>query len=257
MDAYLLKSGARSMSGIVGVTSEIATMLNCNGPFLLMEGIVSKMDANPGSEDGSAAAQLKKRHGKLVLMYAGGLEEVSGVAQLMRAFLLSEPANSELWIAGTGALEAEVREAAAGSPAIRYLGYVPASEIGAWMEQADFLINPRPAGQLFTRYSFPSKLLQYMATGKPVVSTRLPGIPAEYWNYLIAIDNETVEGMAVLLAGLLKEKCDDVINRGRDARTFVMQQKTEGAQGARMADLLRGVIRSHGQRRKEHHGRWS
>jgi glycosyltransferase involved in cell wall biosynthesis len=118
------------------------------------------------------------------------------------------------------------------------------------MEQADFFINPRPTGQMFTRYSFPSKLLQYMATGKPVISTRLPGIPSEYWDYLIAIDNETVEGMAVLLSGLMNQKRDDLINRGQDARTFVMQQKTEGAQGARMADLLRSIIRSRYQHGK-------
>jgi glycosyltransferase involved in cell wall biosynthesis len=247
MDEYLLKSGARSMSGIVGVTSEITTMLNFKGPFLLMEGIVSKTDANSESRDGSAAARLDKSDGKLVLMYAGGLAEVSGVAQLMRAFIMAKPANSELWIAGTGPLEAEVRRAAAGNSAIKYLGYVPASDMGACMEQADFLINPRPAGQLFTRYSFPSKLLQYMATGKPVISTRLPGIPSEYWDYLIAIDDETVEGMAVLFSRLLNQKRDDLVDRGQDARTFVMQQKTEGAQGARMADLLRSIIRSHCQ----------
>jgi len=250
LDAFLLKGGARFMTGIVGVTSEIPTMLNFQGPFLLMEGIVSKMDANSGSGD-RRRARLHKSHGKLVLMYAGGLAEVSGVVQLMQAFIMSKTANSELWIAGTGPLEVEVRRAAASSAAIRYLGYVPAGEIGAWVGQADFLINPRPAGQLFTRYSFPSKLLQYMATGKPVISTRLPGIPSEYWDYLIAIDDETVEGMAALFSRVLNRRCDDLVNRGQDARTFVMQQKTEDAQGARMADWLRGIIRSHSQHGKE------
>ena len=249
LDAFLLKSGARFMSGIVGVTSEITAMLNFPGPFLLMEGIVSKMDATSGSGD-ARAPRLRKGHGKLVLMYAGGLAEVSGVVPLMQAFIMSKTADSELWIAGTGPLEAEVRRAAASSPAIRYLGYVPAGEIGACVEQADFLINPRPAGQLFTRYSFPSKLLQYMATGKPVISTRLPGIPSEYWDYLIAIDDETVEGMAALFSRLLNRRCDDLMNRGQEARTFVMQQKTEDAQGARMAEWLRGIIRSHSQHGK-------
>jgi glycosyltransferase involved in cell wall biosynthesis len=245
IDAYLLKSGAKSMDGIVGVTAEIKSMLNFSGSFLLMDGIISNMDNNSESGNGIATAHSNRSDGKTVLMYAGGLPGVSGVSQLMEAFIMSKPANSELWIAGAGALEGEVRRAAASCSAIRYLGYVPADEIGAYMGQADFLINPRPADQLFTRYSFPSKLLQYMATGKPVISSRLPGITSEYWDYLIPIEDETVQGMAVLLAQVLNRKCDNCSIRGKDARAFVLQQKSEGAQGARMADLLRGVILSH------------
>lgn len=247
IDACLLKSGARSMNGIIGVTSDIRTMLKFEGPFLLMEGILSLIDTYSESRDRIAPAQFKKSDGKVVLLYAGSLGEKSGIAQLMSAFIMSKPANSELWIAGTGPLEVDVRRATASSSAIRYLGYVPANEIGAYFERADFLINPRPTGQLFTRYSFPSKLIHYMATGRPVISTRLPGIPMEYWDYLIAIEDETVEGMAALLAELLNQKRDDLISRGQDARAFVVQQKSESVQGARMADFLRGAVLAHFQ----------
>ena len=41
-------------------------------------------------------------------------------------------------------------------------------------------MNPRSADAEYTKYSFPSKTIEYLATGVPVVMNRLPGIPEEY-----------------------------------------------------------------------------
>jgi len=45
------------------------------------------------------------------------------------------------------------------------------------------------------RYSFPSKLIEYMASATPVLTTRLPGIPPEYEPYVYWIEDDSVEGI--------------------------------------------------------------
>lgn len=51
------------------------------------------------------------------------------------------------------------------------------------------LINPRPlqncsANCDFTRYSFPSKNIEYMSSGTPLLATKLPGMPKKYYSYI-------------------------------------------------------------------------
>ena len=55
--------------------------------------------------------------------------------------------------------------------------------------KATLLVNPRPTTEEFTIYSFPSKNMEYMASGTPLLTTKLPGMPEEYHQYVLAILN--------------------------------------------------------------------
>ena len=52
---------------------------------------------------------------------------------------------------------------------------------------ADVLVNPRPNNEEYTKYSFPSKNIEYLMTGKPVVAYMLDGMPAHYKKFLYEI----------------------------------------------------------------------
>ena len=73
---------------------------------------------------------------------------------------------------------------------IRYFGFVSHERALELQAKAALLINPRSPKGVFTRYSFPSKTLEYMRSGKPVVCHRLEGIPEEYDPYLQYIEGE-------------------------------------------------------------------
>ena len=57
---------------------------------------------------------------------------------------------------------------------IHFGGVIPLSEVIEKEIQATILINPRPVDQEFTKYSFPSKIMEYMSSGTPVLTTKLP-----------------------------------------------------------------------------------
>ena len=77
--------------------------------------------------------------------------------------------------------------------------------------EASLLINPRPTHEEFTKYSFPSKNMEYMASGTPVLTTKLPGMPADYYPYVFLVNDESAEGMAKAYRDVL-EKTEQYLN---------------------------------------------
>ena len=57
------------------------------------------------------------------------------------------------------------------------MGCVTNDEIVRLQCEATLLVNPRPSDKEFCKYSFPSKTIEYMASGTPVLMTKLPGVP--------------------------------------------------------------------------------
>ena len=70
------------------------------------------------------------------------------------------------------------------------------------------MINPRSTLDDFTKYSFPSKTIEYMYSGTPLLTTRLKGIPNEYFDFVFSAENNTEEffDAAIREALLLSDK---------------------------------------------------
>jgi glycosyltransferase involved in cell wall biosynthesis len=80
---------------------------------------------------------------------------------------------------GYGVLEPSLREAAA-DPAVagrvRFVPPVRPDELHAWVACADVVAMPIQASTLNHRLTTPNKLFEAMATGVPIVASRLPGM---------------------------------------------------------------------------------
>ena len=77
-----------------------------------------------------------------------------------------------------------------------YMGILPPDEMFDVFETATLLINPRLSDLALAKYSCPSKTFEYMASGRPVLMTRLPGVPDEYFDYLYVFGDESLDGYA-------------------------------------------------------------
>jgi len=53
-----------------------------------------------------------------------------------------------------------------------------------FLTTSHLLLHPRPVNSPVTLYSFPSKLIEYLASGTPVLSTRLKSIPIDLLPYI-------------------------------------------------------------------------
>jgi glycosyltransferase involved in cell wall biosynthesis len=122
--------------------------------------------------------------GRPILLYTGALEYVRTFAE---AFHRSRIEASLVFVGG-GAETARLQSLAAIDPRIEVKPFMTGEAFAREVERADFMLNPRDPSWPGTPYSFPSKLIEYLITGKPIVSTRLPGIPAEYFEVLRPVD---------------------------------------------------------------------
>ena len=101
------------------------------------------------------------------------------------------------------------------------------------------LVNPRPTAEEFVKYSFPSKTMEYMSTGTPVLTTVLPGMPEEYHPYVYLIRDETPQGIARALKDTLAQSDEALLQKGMAARNFVLTEKDNVTQAEKILEMLK------------------
>ena len=139
-------------------------------PYIVVEGITDKQQA---------ALNKRENHGKKVA-YAGKLVEAFGAKRLIEAFELIDDPGASLHICGGGELKPYVEEMCKKDSRIHYYGVVSAEKANEILQQADVLVNPRQNDDEYTKYSFPSKNIEYLMTGNAVVAYMLDGMPEIY-----------------------------------------------------------------------------
>jgi len=221
--------------GYVLLTEAMNARVNPKGkPFLVAEG---QADAAMAAREN----RLSDKHPQKVCLYAGMLHEEYGVLTLARAFSLVKEPKARLVFYGQGNAEQALRDLAQADHRIELRGVAVNETVVQEELKATLLINPRPTDAAFTAYSFPSKNLEYMASGTPVLTTRLCGMPREYDAYAYLFSDESVEGMAKTLMLVLAEPRETLHARGQAAKAFVLEQKSNTAQAKRLATFLQSL----------------
>ena len=177
------------------------------------------------------------KYEKLVCMYAGSIQKEFGIDLLIDAFLKVNIENSELHIYGKGNYSDEIERICEQSKKVIYFGQQPHNIILQEERKATLLINPRPTNEEYTKYSFPSKTLEYMASGTPVLMTSLPGMPKDYEEYVYLFEEETVDGFANKLNEVLQLK-SELQEKGKRAREFILSTRNNKEQALRVVREL-------------------
>lgn len=240
IDRDLIHRAVRSMDGLIVLTRQISEDYAPHVPAMVMEGIVSVQSEELAKTLPKPVVSAEE----FIILYAGGIDRFDGIQMLLEALTKLLGKEYRAWLFGRGVMEDEIRDLAKGDPRIYYPGGVTPEEVFRRSQQATVLINPRPSGECFTPYSFPSKLLEYLATGRPVVTTRLPGIPKEYDPYVIWLDDETPEGLAALLMRLHEQPREQLDDLGKRAQDFVLREKNFRGQGKRILEFIQSINRS-------------
>lgn len=199
-------------------------------PFTIIEGIAEGML--------SEKADLGHDNDMKVCMYTGTLDRKYGIEILLKAFIKANIDGTELHIYGDGNYKDEVIKMAEKYHCIRYFGVVMNNKVIKAQRNATVLINPRPSGEEFTKYSFPSKNIEYMSSGTPVIATKLPGIPEEYNQYVYLVQDETEHGFCEVLKGVLCKDKQELMNKGLKAQEFVLTNKNKYKQAYKILMLI-------------------
>ena len=82
-----------------------------------------------------------------------------------------------------------------------------------------------------------------MASGTPLLTTKLPGMPQEYHQYVYLFEEESILGYADTLRKVLSQPADILYEKGVLAKRFVLQKKNYVAQAQRVIELLEGQVK--------------
>lgn len=174
-------------------------------------------------------------------VYAGFLDARYGVKDLVDGFVAAKIPDAELHLYGCGPYADELSEIAEQNPQIIYHGTVMNAEVVQAEVEADLLINPRPTHEEFTKYSFPSKNMEYMASGTPVLTTDLPGMPESYRPYVYLIRQETAQGIADALKEVLALPQGERTAMGKSAKEFVEREKNNRRQSYHLIEMIQNL----------------
>lgn len=172
------------------------------------------------------------------VFYSGTLAKRYGIRDLVDAFIEIAPERCELWICGDGDSKDYVKEKSKSESNIKYLGQLPRSEIIELQKNATVLVNPRAPEGEYTKYSFPSKVMEYMSSGRPVVMHKLPGIPSEYFEYCYTPSTPDYSGFVKCLGSALKLRDGELDATGLAARSFIAHNKTYIKQTEKIKNFL-------------------
>lgn len=215
--------------GYIILTEAMNEIVNTNKkPSVVIEGIAD-------SEIIRENENIEKYKEK-VCMYAGGLYEKYGVKALIEAFLAIENKDIRLHLYGAGDLEDYIKKLK--DDRIKYYGVVKNDVIVEEEKKATLLINPRFTSDEYTKYSFPSKNIEYMASGTPLLTTKLPGMPKEYYDYIYCFDEESIEGMQKTLLTILNKPTKELMQKGDLAKKFVLKNKNNKVQVDKIVNLI-------------------
>ncbi len=138
-----------------------------NKPFIVHEGILSEEQLARYSDKESS-----KKKEKYKIVYTGKLTKKDGVLDLINAVQRINRKEIELEIAGGGEIYNEMMQLINNDNRIHYHGVLGRTETLHLQQQADCFVVPRLA-EKYTGYSFPSKVVEYILTGKPIITHKL------------------------------------------------------------------------------------
>jgi glycosyltransferase involved in cell wall biosynthesis len=173
---------------------------------------------------------------------AGSLTEVNGIRLLLAALRTMPDFRMRVRIAGSGPLEQEVRKAASLDSRIEFLGLVGHDRVLELYASSDLLLNVRLTRALHTRWFFPSKLLEYLASGTAVLSTCTGHVEEEFGTFVYLLREESPGALGATLLQIASLPPEERRRRGRDARDYMLRHKSWDAQGIRLAEFIRSIV---------------
>jgi len=222
----------RHCTHYVLLTEAMNDYLNKQGkPYVILEGHadITMADRIPAME---------KKAEQRICFYAGGVSKQYGLANLVEGFRKADLPNTRLHIYGPGDYVKQLQQIAAEDGRIFYGGMLLNTEIVDREQEATLLVNPRPTDEEYVKYSFPSKTMEYMASGTPVLTTVLPGMPREYHPYVYLLEEETADGIAKMLQEVLAHSDEELFQKGSAARRFVLEQKNNVIQARKILEMF-------------------
>lgn len=159
-------SQLNKIDGVILLNKDAHKELSLDIPY-----IVSKVGINSDQIKSQEYARRNKDLFKII--YTGSLTEYNGIEQMLQAMKYIPYDDIRLEIYGDGPMMETVNKYLMKDKRIEYRGRVSKENVDKEVQKADLLLNLRDLNHVVNKFSFPSKLIQYLASGIPILSTKV------------------------------------------------------------------------------------
>lgn len=160
------------------------------------------------------------------LFFGGALYGLYGVQKMINTFLTINSQYNlglSLYVAGHGNLKNEIITLAQKYPSLKYLGLLNQEELLEVERHALFNINPRPLNEAIDNLSFPSKVLEYIASGRPLLSTRHPRLIELFNDLIFWIEDDTEEAYFSAIKKVMNSSPDTLLFKIKKAQKIIYE----------------------------------
>ena len=209
---YLLEH-CKNFNGYIALTEGLNELYNPNGkPSYIFEGIVEDREFKVTEENKNP-----------YFFFGGALLERYGVYKLIEAYKELNPKDIDLYICGHHGDKDRIKDVSKGYPGIKFLGLLPMNKVMEYEQKALCSINPRPFSEDLDRYSIPSKTLEYMAMGRPVISVRNTVLMEKFPDELIWVESAHRKDLIPAMEKVIKMKEEQRVKLGEKAKNRVLK----------------------------------
>lgn len=218
------------IDGFIEISLKMNSLINLyDKPFIVIEGM-----CEPTNE----AIVEKDTSSLFIFTYAGSMQLKYNIELLLEAFTSIKNNSIRLVLCGNGDAINLVNKYIEHDNRIIYKGLLTEIQLKEIYSQTDILVNPRLPENDFSKYSFPSKIIEYMIFGKPIICFKLDGIPDEYDDYLIYPESNDLNGLINSMKNSINLNREELLNIGIRNKTYVGQHKNYIAQTKRIEKFL-------------------
>lgn len=210
------------------LTEQMADAIGVNNrPYEVIEGIYEPLDL-----------PKTKRNEKIKnIAYTGKLNRSFGALDLVEAFMDIQDDSLTLTICGSGEDKNNIINLAAKDKRIKYLGQVAPAKAAEIINNADVLINPRKNNTEYTKYSFPSKIIDYLSTGNPVIAYKLDGMPECYENFIHFVPDDSVASLRDTIVRVIHMTDEEKKKKSSAALEYLNKELTSKSVAKKIIDL--------------------
>ncbi len=159
---------------------------------------------------------------KKIILYSGNITKLTGIVEFAELFNEMNDRNIELHIYGKGDNKS-LKLLSEQNNNIKLFGFVKDETLEEAMNNAWIFVNPRSLNEEAIQNTFPSKILEYLRYGKPIISTKSPGISNKYDNFLFFYNTNDLSSLRKITSNISQYDEHYFTKFNLDARNFCFQ----------------------------------
>lgn len=202
------------------------------------------MDGGAAAFIGTEPKDIGQSGKPFLLVHTGALDVLRGLPFMKSVIGLCKRKDVRFVFCGKCDVDGMRREFG-NNPCVEITGFISAEEVDDLCREADVFLSFRAPGIGENRVNYPSKIPNYLAFGKPVVSTWLESLSPDHKDVLCIPEDDTPESFLHKIDEVLAWDFNQRMQHFKVVRDWFLSRKTWSIQSHRLYEFLKDIMHTH------------